>query len=186
MKRVIFIFAMLMTLGLLGVNAQKAPKASKAQKKEQKKASASKQEVVLVAYFSATGNTEKLARKIATEKNATLYEITPATRYTSEDLDWHNKKSRSSIEMENEKARPNMKGNVKNLAKYTTVYLGYPIWWGVCPRIINTFIDANPGLRGKVIIPFATSGSSTIDKSVDELRNTYPALTIKDGIKIQH
>jgi len=79
-----------------------------------------------------------------------------------------------------------MKGNVKHMEKYNTIYLGYPIWWGVAPRIINTFIDANPGLKGKNIIPFATSGSSTIDKSVEDLRATYPYLTINDGIKITH
>ena len=178
MKRLTLILAILFSAGcMLTVSA--------AHKKDKNKVAASS-EKALVVFFSATENTARMAKKIAEQLHADIYRIIPATKYTRADLDWHNSKSRSSVEMTNDKARPNMKGNVKHMEKYNTIYLGYPIWWGVAPRIINTFIDANPGLKGKNIIPFATSGSSTIDKSVEELRATYPYLTIKDGIKIIH
>lgn len=101
-------------------------------------------------------------------------------KYTAADLDWHDKKSRSSVEMDNKKARPKLKDSVKNLSQYDTIYLGFPIWWGVAPRIINTFIESN-NLKGKTIIPFATSGGSQIEGAVKNLRTTYPSLTIKDG-----
>ena len=178
MKRLTLILAVLFSTGfLLTISA--------ANKKDKNKAAAPS-EKALVVYFSATGNTSRLAKQLAEQHHADIYRITPATKYTKADLDWHNSKSRSSVEMANDKSRPNMKGNVKHMEKYNTIYLGYPIWWGVAPRIINTFIDANPGLKGKTIIPFATSGSSTIDKSVEDLRATYPYLTINDGIKIPH
>jgi flavodoxin len=178
MKRLTLILAVLFSAGfLLTISA--------ANKKDKNKAAASS-EKALVVYFSATGNTSRLAKQLAEQHHADMYHIIPATKYSKADLDWHNSKSRSSVEMANDKARPNMKGNVKHMEKYNTIYLGYPIWWGVAPRIINTFIDANPGLKGKTIIPFATSGSSTIEKSVEDLRATYPYLTINDGIKITH
>ena len=142
--------------------------------------SAQKQKKVLVAYFSATGTTESVAKQVASAAKADIYEIKPTSKYTSADLDWHDKQSRSSVEMADKNSRPTMKGNVKNIKKYSTIYIGFPIWWGVCPRIINTFIEAN-NLKGKTIIPFATSGSSQIAGAVKELRGTYPTLTIKDG-----
>ena len=149
------------------------------------------QKKALVVYFSATGTTEKVAKQVASAAKADLYEITPAKAYTSADLDWHNKQSRSSVEMSNKKSRPKMSGNVKNLDRYSTIYLGFPIWWGVSPRIINTFIEANmsakssrASLKGKTIIPFATSGSSAIAGAVKELRATYPDLNIKDGKRL--
>ncbi len=177
MKRLTLILAILLTAScMLTISAT--------QKKD--KENAAPKEKALVVYFSATGNTTRLAKQLAEQHHADIYRIIPATKYSQADLDWHNSKSRSSVEMANDKARPNMKGNVKHTEKYDTIYLGYPIWWGVAPRIINTFIDANPGLKGKTIIPFATSGSSTIDKSVEDLRATYPALNIKEGIEITH
>ena len=178
MKRLTLILAVLFSAGFL-LTISAAPKKGKNK-------AAKSTEKALVVYFSATDNTARLAKQLAEQYHADIYRIIPATKYSKADLDWHNSKSRSSVEMANDKARPNMKGNVKHMEKYSTVYLGYPIWWGVAPRIINTFNDANPGLKGKTIIPFATSGSSTIDKSVEELRATYPYLTIKDGIKIIH
>ena len=138
------------------------------------------QKKALVAYFSATGTTKAVAQQIASAAKADIYAISPAKAYTAADLDWHNKQSRSSVEMGNKKSRPQMAGNVKNIGQYTTIYLGFPIWWGVCPRIINTFIEAN-NLKGKTIIPFATSGSSAISGAIKDLRVTYPSLTIKDG-----
>lgn len=135
----------------------------------------------LVAYFSATGTTKAAAQQIAREQNATLWEIEPAEPYTAADLDWRNKQSRSSLEMNDPEARPTIK-QCTNIQPYDTIYVGYPIWWGICPRIINSWIDNNiPQLEEKVLIPFATSGGSTIDKSVDYLRTTYPTQNWQKG-----
>lgn len=134
----------------------------------------------LVVYFSATGNTERVAKMIATAAQADLYKIQPAKGYTSADLDWHNKSSRSSVEMNDAKARPELSGSVSNWADYTTVYLGYPIWWDQAPRIINSFIESYD-FSGKVVIPFATSGSSSISHSAQELKKAYPSINWQKG-----
>lgn len=135
---------------------------------------------VLIAYFSATGTTASAAEKLASATGGTLFRITPAQPYTSADLNWNNKQSRSSVEMADPKARPALKGKVDNLAAYDVVFLGYPIWWGVAPRIINTFIESHD-LKGKKLVPFATSGGSSISESVSALRETYSDLDWKDG-----
>ena len=136
----------------------------------------------LVAFFSATGTTKAAAQRIAKEQKATLWEIEAAEPYTAADLDWRNKQSRSSVEMSDPEARPAIK-QCTNIQPYDTIYVGYPIWWGICPRIINSWLDNNlPQLEGKTLIPFATSGSSTIDQSVEYLRKTYPSLKWQDGI----
>ena len=140
----------------------------------------------LVAYFSATGTTRAVAKKIADEQKATLWEIEAAEPYTAADLDWRNKQSRSSLEMNDPEARPTIK-QCTDIRPYDTIYIGYPIWWGICPRIINSWIDNNiPQLEGKVLIPFATSGSSTIEQSVEYLRTTYPTLNWQDGLLCNH
>ena len=134
----------------------------------------------LVAYFSATGTTKAAAQKIANAQNATLWEIQPAEPYTAADLDWRNKQSRSSVEMNDPESRPAIK-RCTDVTPYDTIYVGYPIWWGICPRIINSWIDNNLfQLEGKTLIPFATSGGSGIEKSVEYLRKTYPSLTWQD------
>lgn len=135
----------------------------------------------MVVYFSATGTTKAAAQKIAKEQNAVLWEIEPAEKYTAADLDWRNKQSRSSIEMADPSARPAIK-QCTNIQPYDTIYVGYPIWWGICPRIIDSWLENNlPQLEGKTLIPFATSGSSGIEQSVDYLRKTYPGLKWEDG-----
>lgn len=134
----------------------------------------------LVAYFSASGITAKVAKQIAAENNADLFEIKPTTPYTPADLDWRDKQSRSTIEMNDKASRPEMVGKVETMDQYDTVYVGFPVWWYVAPHIINTFIEAH-NLEGKTIIPFATSGGSTIDGSVKDLRASYPTLKIEDG-----
>ena len=135
----------------------------------------------IVVYFSATGTTKAAAQQIAKEQNAVLWEIEAAEPYTATDLDWRNKQSRSSIEMNDPEARPTIK-QCTNIMPYDTIYVGYPIWWGICPRIINSWIDNNlPQLEGKTLIPFATSGGSTIKQSVEYLRKTYPLLKWQDG-----
>lgn len=119
---------------------------------------AQKQGKTLVAYFSATGTTEATAKLIAETTGGTLYEIEPEKTYTATDLNWHDKNSRSSVEMADPNVRPAVKkGNLPDLTEYKVIYIGFPIWWGVAPRVINTFIEAND-LSGKTIIPFATSG----------------------------
>lgn len=141
---------------------------------------ASAADKVLVAYFSATGTTKTIAEQIALATNGELLEITPVAPYTAADLDWHNKQSRSTIEMNDETARPAIRKTKENLDDYTVVYLGFPIWWYVAPRIINTFIETYD-LTGKTIVPFATSGGSGIAGCTRALRKTYPTLHFDDG-----
>ena len=135
----------------------------------------------IVVYFSATGTTKAAAQQIAKSEKATLWEIEAAEPYTDADLDWRNKQSRSSLEMNDPEARPAIK-QCTNIMPYDTIYVGYPIWWGICPRIIHSWIDNNlPQLEGKTLIPFATSDGSGIEQSVEYLRKTYPTLTWQDG-----
>ena len=136
---------------------------------------------ILVAYFSATGNTERVAQQIAEAKQATLWEIEPMEPYTAADLDWRDKQSRSSLEMADPEARPTIK-QCTDIREYDTIYLGFPIWWDVCPRIIDSWLENNVEmLEDKTIVPFATSGGSTIDGAVAYLRKNYPTLTFTDG-----
>ena len=123
---------------------------------------------VLVAYFSATGNTRAVAEKIAALTGGDLYEIVPAQPYTSEDLDWRNSQSRSSQEMDDPDARPEIAGSPVEMDGYGTLYLGYPIWHGQAPRILSTFVESYD-LEGVRVIPFCTSGSSGIGSSADSL-----------------
>lgn len=134
----------------------------------------------LVAYFSATGTTKAAAERIAANTGGELYAIEPREAYTAADLDWTDRQSRSSTEMNDPASRPALKAVNDDMARYDTVYIGYPIWWGVAPRVINTFIEAHD-LTGKTVIPFATSGGSSVGPSVEALRTAYPELNIKDG-----
>ena len=140
---------------------------------------------VLVVYFSATGTTRQVAKQIAKIAEADICEITPAKPYSSADLDWTNKQSRSSVEMNNPMARPEIKALSVDVSKYDYVFLGYPIWWDLAPRIVNTFIDATD-LAGKTVIPFATSGSSTIANSVAVLKKSYPKIKWQTGKLLNH
>ena len=135
---------------------------------------------VLVAYFSATGTTEDVAEKIAAVTGGELHEIAPEQAYTDADLDWNNRQSRSSVEMNDLKSRPALKEKKANIADYDVVYIGFPIWWGVAPHIVNTFIESHD-LKGKTLIPFATSGGSGISQAVAALRKAYPELNWQDG-----
>ena len=129
----------------------------------------------LVVYFSATGHTKKVATQLAKEQNASLYEIEPKDKYTSNDLDWLDTNSRSSLEMNNESSRPEILNKLGSVSQYDTIFIGFPIWWYVEPRIIDTFLDAND-LSNKNIILFATSGGSRIDSAVNHLKTLYPQL----------
>ena len=125
----------------------------------------------LVAYFSASNEhvTAQVAKTLAEATDADLFEIVPEQIYTAEDLDWNNKKSRSTVEMHDSTARPAVASKVENMDQYTTIYVGFPIWWYTAPRIINTFLEQYD-LKGKTIIPFATSGGSDIGKSGEDLK----------------
>ena len=134
----------------------------------------------LVVYFSATGTTTKAARTIADVTGGTLYEIVPQQAYTADDLDWNDRQSRSSVEMNNPQARPALKDTKLDVAAHDVIFIGYPIWWDQAPRIINTFIESHD-LKGKTLVPFATSGGSGITGSVSALREAYPDLKWLDG-----
>ena len=135
---------------------------------------------VLVAYFSASGVTEKLAKNLAQAVNADLYEIKPEKPYTSADLDWRDKNSRSSVEMNDKTFRPAVSGKLENMLEYDTIYVGFPIWWYVAPTIINTFLEQYD-MNGKTIIPFATSGGSGMGNTNAELAPSCKGAVLKDG-----
>ena len=134
----------------------------------------------LVAYFSASGVTENAARQLAEVVGAQLHEIAPAEPYTSADLNWMNKKSRSTVEMNDPGSRPALAEETTDLTGFDTVYIGFPIWWGVAPHAVNTFMENND-LAGKTVVIFATSGGSGLDPAVRDLKKKYPALDIRAG-----
>ncbi|MDE7241663.1 flavodoxin [Desulfovibrio sp.] len=128
---------------------------------------------ILVAYFSATGTTARVAHALAETAGADLYAITPAVPYTAADLNWHDKKSRSSLEMADAASRPAIAGELPDAAAYDAVFVGFPIWWYQAPRIIETFIQARD-FSGKTLIPFATSGGSPLGESGAILEKLCP------------
>lgn len=134
----------------------------------------------LVTYFSASGVTAGKAKSLAEAAGADWYEIKPEVPYTSADLNWMDKRSRSSVEMNDKSSRPAIVKDGVNISDYDTIFIGFPIWWYTAPTIINTFIEAYD-FGGKTIIPFATSGSSGVEKCVKDLQATYPNLAIKRG-----
>ena len=127
----------------------------------------------LVAYFSASGNTAKKAKMLAKVLGADLYEIKPKVLYTEADLDWQDKKSRSTIEMNDKSSRPELADKLAKIAEYDTIFIGFPIWWYVAPHIINTFLEAY-SFAGKTIVLFATSGSSDFGDTVKALEQSAP------------
>lgn len=135
---------------------------------------------VLVAYFSVTGTTKVAAQRLASVTGGELYEIQPEQPYTDANLDWNDRQSRSSVEMNNPQSRPAIKGRKENMADYDVVFIGYPIWWNLAPTIVNTFIESH-NLKGKTVIPFATSGGSSIGNSVSALKNAYPEIRWRNG-----
>ena len=134
----------------------------------------------LVAYFSASGNTARLAKDLAKAAEADLYEIRPAVPYTSADLNWKNKQSRSSVEMSNHSSRPELADKSADIAAYDTIYVGFPVWWYIAPTIINSFLESYD-FSGKKIILFATSGGSGFGKAVQNLKNSAPDAEIIEG-----
>ena len=128
-----------------------------------------KNQKVLVAYFSATGTTKRVAENLAAAVNADIYEIKPLTPYTSADLNWHDSNSRSSVEMKDKNSRPEIAEDNFSVKDYDIVYLGFPIWWGTAPRVVNTFLEKQDFSNKKIIL-FATSGSSGIGNTDRDLK----------------
>ena len=136
---------------------------------------------ILVSYFSASGVTEKAAEKLAAAANADLFEIKPVTPYTDADLDWTDKKSRSTIEMNDPTSRPEIAAKRENMSEYDTVFVGFPVWWYVEPRIIDTFLESYD-FSGKTVIPFATSGGSGLGKTAENFRKILGKnVAVNDG-----
>lgn len=135
---------------------------------------------VLIAYFSATNNTENIANHLNDILDADLYEIVPETPYTADDLNYNDSSSRSSQEMNDSDARPAISGSVDNMEQYEVIFLGYPIWWGEAPRIINTFLESY-NLSGKTIAPFCTSASSPLGSSATKIQDLTDGATWLEG-----
>lgn len=134
----------------------------------------------LIAYFSASGVTAAAAKKLAEAIGADLYEIKPEVPYTKADLDWMDKKARSTIEMNDPSSRPAIAGKLDNMDAYSTIFVGFPIWWYVAPTIINTFLESYD-LTGKKIVPFATSGGSGMGKTNERLQPSCLGAELLEG-----
>ena len=137
----------------------------------------------IVVYFSCTGNTKAVAEEVAAQTGSELHEIVPEEPYTEEDLNYNNDNCRANIEMNDTESRPAISNTIENFSEYDTIYIGYPIWWGSLPRIMNTFLDTYD-FSGKTIVPFCTSGSSSISQSVSVIREAEPEAQIKKGLQI--
>ena len=134
----------------------------------------------LVAYFSATGTTARAAKTLAEAVGADLFEIVPEQPYSAADLDWRDKNSRSTHEMNDEACRPAVASRMGNMDAYDTVFVGFPIWWYVEPRIVDTFLEAHD-FAGKTIVPFATSGGSGLGKAPQRMASLAPGATVLEG-----
>lgn len=138
----------------------------------------------LVAYFSASGVTRRVAALVAEVAEADLFEIVPEALYTAADLDWTNKQSRSTVEMQDLSCRPAICKELPDMAQYDTVFIGFPVWWGREPSVVDTFIDAAE-LCGKTIVPFCTSGGSGVEGSVARITElTAGKATVTSGVRI--
>ena len=139
----------------------------------------------LVAYFSTSGITEAAAKKIAEREGADIFEIKPLEPYTGADLDWQERGCRANNEMENKSNRVALASMCEDIAKYDEIYLGFPLWWGYAPRVINTFLES-ADFSGKKIIPFVTSGGSNYtQKTADDLKACAPGANFEEGVRIK-
>ncbi len=134
----------------------------------------------LVAYFSASGTTAAVAQNLARATGADLFQIEPAEPYTHADLNWQDKGSRTTLEMNDENCRPAITNTVGNMDSYDTVFVGFPVWWYVEPRIIDTFLEAHD-LSGKTVVPFATSGGSGLGKAPARMQELAPGARVLAG-----
>ena len=166
MKKIIIMLLALLTISLSACS--------------QKETETNMKQKVLVVYFSATGTTKDAAQQLAEVTGADLHEIKPEQPYTDADLDWNDKQSRSSVEMQDKHSRPAITGKLQNMQEYNVVYVGFPIWWYTCPTIIKTFMETYD-FKGKTVIPFATSGGSSIKKACADLKAAYPQLNWGEG-----
>ena len=167
MKKIILTFAaMAMVIASCGQNKKTEQTQNNQEEKQMK---------TLVAFFSATGTTKALAEKVAAVTGGDLYEIKPEVPYTSADLDWRVKTSRSSVEMADKASRPAIVKDLENAGDYGTIYIGFPVWWYTAPTIINTFLETYD-FSGKNVVFFATSGGSTVDKANAQFKEQYPAI----------
>ena len=137
-------------------------------------------EKILIAYFSASGVTAQVAKEMADAVGVELYEIRPEQPYTSADLNWMDKKSRSSVEMNDPASRPVIAGKMEDMDQYEVVFVGFPIWWYVAPKIINTFLESYD-FSGKTIVTFATSGGSGMGNTNDKLAPSCPGAILLEG-----
>jgi len=188
MKKILSIILsaiMLVMLGACGNSGgnNAAPKQTEAEPTDAvvSDASTSNENKSLVVYFSATGTTKGFAETIAQTTDADIIEIVPSEPYTSADLNY-NSDCRANSEQQNENARPEFEPITANIDDYNTIFIGYPIWWGTIPRIINTFLDTYD-LSGKTVMPFCTSGGSGIETSVSAIKDACPNADVKDGMR---
>lgn len=163
---VMLVFALIVSLALPSANANAA---SKTKKKK-----------VLVVYFSATGTTKSAAKKIKKATGGTLYQIKAAEPYTKADLNYDNDDCRANKEQEDGSVRPEIKGKVKNIRKYDVIFVGYPIWWSKEPMIIRTFLESY-NLKGKIVVPFCTSGGSGISGSRKGVKAAAKGAKVQSG-----
>ena len=167
MKKIVLVMAALLAISLSACSKGEKTKESKQMK-------------VLVAYFSASGVTEGMAKQLADVTDGDLHKIQPAQPYTEADLDWRDKQSRSTLEMQDKNSRPAITDKLTNMQDYDVIYVGFPIWWYTAPTIINTFMESYD-FKGKTVIPFATSGGSDIKKACEDLKAAYPDVNWKEG-----
>ena len=175
MKKALIILAAVLGFSLSACSQGNNKKETKATTQTTEKQE-EKEMKTLIVYFSATGTTKAAAQKLAKEFNADLYEIIPEQPYTAADLDWRDKTSRSTIEMNDKTSRPAINGRCENIADYDVVWIGFPVWWYTAPTIVNTFIEAHD-LSGKTLNVFATSGGSKVEPCAADLKNAYPQYT---------
>ena len=160
---VLLIFAFIMGLILPNLNVNAAGKKK-----------------VLVVYFSATGNTKSVAKNIKKATGGTLYQIKAKQPYTAKDIDYNTDNCRANVEQQDDNARPEIKGKVKNIRKYDVIFIGYPIWWGKEPKIVKTFLESY-NLKGKKIVPFCTSGGSGISGSLKGIKESTKGAKVLAG-----
>lgn len=168
--------AVFAVLGIFLAAAQAAPRAAKSKAKQTKGEAKMEQTEksgikTLVVYFSATGNTKKVSETLAKAADADIYEIKPLKPYTDADLDWTDRNSRSSVEMRDKKSRPEIAADKFSVKQYDTVYVGFPIWWGTAPTVVNTFLEKHD-FSDKTIIVFATSGGSPLGNSAKDIKKS--------------
>ena len=184
MKKIIVILVTLLAVSLLFAQARsEAGKTAKGNSKKsalQQNEGGKKMPKKLVAYFSASGTTARVAKELAEAAKADLYEIRPETKYSPADLDWTNKSSRSSVEMADKKSRPKLADKNAKIADYDVIFVGFPIWWYTAPHIINTFLESYD-FSGKKVVIFATSGGSGLGKTASDLQPSAPKAQIIDG-----